>query len=144
MFDSTVLEYSRCAYTLLYLIKNSCWIMISTSYPIVPEFAGYHPDRPHIHNITTKKYKILFLEFKSLLPSFKMLVNFLLLLPQNIFLRLRRNLVFATNWNFLITISLQPYGVNLWYFKLRFFDLREFIVWNIPSLRHLFAKIKKL
>ena len=33
--------------------------------------------------------------------------------------------------NFLIFISLQPVGVNLWYLKLRLFDLIELIVWNI-------------
>ena len=37
----------------------------------------------------------------------------------------QRNLVFATNSNFLISISFQPNGVNLWYFKLRLIDLIE-------------------
>ena len=32
---------------------------------------------------------------------------------------------------FLIPISIQPNGVNLWYFKLRLFDLTDFIVWNV-------------
>ena len=36
-----------------------------------------------------------------------------------------RNWVLATNSNFLIPISLQPDGVNLWYFKLGLFDLPE-------------------
>ena len=39
----------------------------------------------------------------------------------------------ATNSDFLITISLQLDGVNLLYFKLRLFDITEFIVWNIFS-----------
>ena len=40
-----------------------------------------------------------------------------------VFFCLFRNWVFATNPNFLIPILLQPDGVNLWYFKLRFFEL---------------------
>ena len=39
--------------------------------------------------------------------------------------------VFGTNWNFLITIYLQPDDVNLWYSKLRLFELTQSIVWNI-------------
>ena len=46
----------------------------------------------------------------------------------------QRNWVFATNFNFLIPIFFKPNGVNLWYFKLRLFDLTEFIVWNISGL----------
>ena len=41
----------------------------------------------------------------------------------------QRNLVFATKSNFLIPISFQPGGVksvNLWYFKLRLSDLKDF------------------
>ena len=34
-----------------------------------------------------------------------------------------------------------PYGVNLWYFKLRLFDLTELIVWHILCLRHWVATI---
>ena len=113
MFDSTVLEYSRCAYTLLYLIKNSYWIMISTSYPIVPEFAGYHPDRPHIHNITTKKCKILILEFKSLSPSFKMLVNFFTFAPTKHFFEITKEFSFCnklefSNHNIFATLWCKP------------------------------------
>ncbi len=37
---------------------------------------------------------------------------------------------------FLISKSLQPDVVNLWYFKLILFDLTEVIVWNIDGLRH--------
>ena len=40
----------------------------------------------------------------------------------------QRNGVFATNINVLIPISLHPDGLNLGYFKLRLFDLTEFIV----------------
>ena len=32
-------------------------------------------------------------------------------------------------------IFLQPDHQNVWYFKLRLFDLTEFIVWNIKGLR---------
>ena len=32
--------------------------------------------------------------------------------------------------NFLIPLSYEPDGVHLWCFKLRLFDLPEFIVWN--------------
>ena len=39
--------------------------------------------------------------------------------------------VHCKNFNFLIPISLQLDGVNLWYFKVRLFDLTELIVWNI-------------
>ena len=31
----------------------------------------------------------------------------------------------------LIPTTLQPDGVNLWYFILKFFNLTEYIVWNI-------------
>ena len=35
-----------------------------------------------------------------------------------------KDLIFAErNWVFAILISLQPDGVNLWYFKLKLFDL---------------------
>ena len=37
---------------------------------------------------------------------------------------------------FLIPISLQPDGVNLWCFKLLQFDLIHFLAWNIKGLRH--------
>ena len=36
--------------------------------------------------------------------------------------------VFATNLNISVSLSLQPGGVNLWYFKLRLHNLTEFIV----------------
>ena len=39
--------------------------------------------------------------------------------------------VFATNSGYLVPISLQSDGLNLWYFKLGLFDLTEFIVYNI-------------
>ena len=42
----------------------------------------------------------------------------------------QRHWFFATNSNFHIPISLRPDGVNLWYFKLRLFNLLVFIVWN--------------
>ena len=37
-----------------------------------------------------------------------------------------KNWVFATSSNVLIPISLQPDLVNLWYFKLSLFSLKEF------------------
>ena len=39
----------------------------------------------------------------------------------------KRNWVFAMNLQFLTPISLQPDDVNLWYFKLRLFNLTELI-----------------
>ena len=48
----------------------------------------------------------------------------------------KRNWVFATNSNSIIPISLQPDGVDLWYFKLKLFGLKWFIDWNIMGLRH--------
>jgi len=51
------------------------------------------------------------------------------------------NWVFATNLHFLTPISLQPDGVDLWYFKLRLYDLPEFIVWNIKGLGKRVAKL---
>ena len=44
---------------------------------------------------------------------------------------LKRNWLFATTSNFLVSTSLQPVGINLWYFKLKLFDFSEFIIWNI-------------
>ena len=52
--------------------------------------------------------------------------------------------LFETNSNFLIPISLQPYGVKLWFFKLRPLDLAEFIVWNTKRIKHWVAKILRL
>ena len=43
----------------------------------------------------------------------------------------QRNWVLDTNSIFVIPISIQPNGVNLWYFKLRLFELTDFIVWNL-------------
>ena len=43
--------------------------------------------------------------------------------------------VLDTNFNFIIHISLQIDEVDLWYFKLRLFDLTELIVWNIKGLQ---------
>ena len=44
--------------------------------------------------------------------------------------------VFATNLNIPFSLSLQPGGVNLWYFKLRLHDLTEFLVAKIEVLKH--------
>ena len=55
-----------------------------------------------------------------------------------------RNWVFVTSSIFLKLISLQPASVNLWYFKLRFFEITKFIVWNIRSLQHHVRKILEL
>ena len=41
---------------------------------------------------------------------------------------LERNLVFATNSEFIIPISSKPNDANLLYFKLTLFDITEFIV----------------
>ena len=43
----------------------------------------------------------------------------------------QKNWVFATNSNLIIPISLQPYGANLWYFKLRLLSI------SINSLKYL-------
>ena len=43
-----------------------------------------------------------------------------------------------------LTFSLQSDGVNLWYFKLRQFDVTEIIIWNIERLRHRVSNIKGL
>ena len=45
--------------------------------------------------------------------------------------RLQRNWDFTTKSNFRIPISFQPDYENLWYFKLRLFDLTVFIVFEI-------------
>ena len=45
------------------------------------------------------------------------------------------------NQIFKLTISLEPDVVNLWYFKLRLFDLTELIVWNMLGPQNLFPKI---
>ena len=50
-----------------------------------------------------------------------------------------RNLVFATNSNFLIPISLQHDGVNLWYFRL--FDIPE--LYSLYCLRSTTLSFKK-
>ena len=45
---------------------------------------------------------------------------------------------------FLKPKSLQPYDVNLYYFKLTLFDIITVIVWNIKGLRDWVATILKL
>ena len=50
------------------------------------------------------------------------------------YLLFKRNWVFATHSVFVKPISLQPYDVNLWYFKLTLFDLTELKIWNIKGL----------
>ena len=50
------------------------------------------------------------------------------------------NYIIATFSNFLIRVSLQPWSCKL--FKLRLFDLTEFIDWNIQGLLLLVAKRK--
>ena len=45
-----------------------------------------------------------------------------------------KNWVFATNSNFLIPISLQSFGVNLWYWKLKLYNLTDLIVCNIYDI----------
>ena len=60
------------------------------------------------------------------------------------FISKERNWVFAKNLNFLTPISLQPDGVNLWYFKLRLFELQALIVWNIKGLGKRVAKLLEL
>ena len=69
-------------------------------------------------------------------PMLKIRINFC-----RFWTKIQRNWVFVTNSNCLIPISLQSDDVNIWYFKLRFFILTEFIVWNIKGLRHWVAKI---
>ena len=39
---------------------------------------------------------------------------------------------------------MQPYDVNLWYFKITLFDPIAFMVWNIKGLRHWVATSLKL
>ena len=46
--------------------------------------------------------------------------------------------------NFLTPLSFQPDGVNLWYFKLKLFDLTKLSVWNTKGLHHQVEKIKGL
>ena len=53
----------------------------------------------------------------------------------------KKNWGFDTNSDLLIPISLQPNGVNFWYFKLRLFGIAEHRVWNISGLRNWVAKI---
>ena len=40
------------------------------------------------------------------------------------------------------SVSMQPDGVNLWYFKLILFNLTELLVWNVSGVWHWVAKIK--
>ena len=53
---------------------------------------------------------------------------------KTIFVNTERNWLFSTNSDFQIPISLEPNVVNLWYFKLIFFDLTKVIVWNFKGL----------
>ena len=60
------------------------------------------------------------------------------------FKKLLKDLSLCHTFSFVKPISLQPYDVNLWYFKLTLFDLTEFKVWNIQGLRHWVATILNL
>ena len=53
----------------------------------------------------------------------------------------QRNWVFATNSDFLITISLEPNVTDLRYFKLWILLNQIIRVWNIKGLQHRFLKI---
>ena len=69
---------------------------------------------------------------KKILPLFSIfLQNIRIYLFMNTIFKdvldLVKELIFSTNSN----LPLQPDGVNLWYFKLRLFDVTEFSVWNI-------------
>ena len=48
----------------------------------------------------------------------------------------QRNWGFATTSNLLLTVSLQPNVVNLWYFKLWIMLDQRIYVWNIKCIRH--------
>ena len=50
---------------------------------------------------------------------------------QDIIYLIYRNWVFGTKSNIKTSISIELDVVNIWYFKLRLFDLTEFIVWII-------------
>ena len=52
------------------------------------------------------------------------------------FLDIERNWVFATNSDFLITISLEPNVADLRYFKLWILLDQIIWVWNIKGLQH--------
>ena len=77
------------------------------------------------------------------LNSFLFFVNVRMVF-KSLKIREERNWFFTTHSVLVKPISLQPYDVNLWYFKLTLFDLIAFIVWNIKDLRHWVAKILKL
>ena len=55
-----------------------------------------------------------------------------------------KELSLCHKFSFVKPISLQPYDVNLWYFKLTLFDLIAFIVWNIKGLQDWVATTLKL
>ena len=57
-------------------------------------------------------------------------------LENNKAMQKQRNLVLATNSDFLISISRQPYIVNIWYFKLWLLLDQIAWVWNIKGLHH--------
>ena len=86
------------------------------------------------------KLKYLRFEFFNKTITFETKHCFIHFFPGYLSLKLR-NWVFATNSDFTIAISLQPDGINLWYFKLSLLDLKWFIVWNIKGPRHWNAKI---
>ena len=54
---------------------------------------------------------------------------------------LQRNWVFATNLIFLIPFSCQPNSLHIRYFKLRLFNLTEFIIWDIKGLFPFLCKV---
>ena len=80
--------------------------------------------------IDAQNYKKLSPSWYILYSTFMQYINKDSALIQ-VFIEIQRNSVFDTNSNFLIPISIQPNGVNLWYFKLRLFDLTDFIVLDV-------------
>ena len=49
----------------------------------------------------------------------------------------------GSNLNFLISLCLQHESVNLWYFKLKLFDVTELIFLNIKGLRYWDIVVRK-
>ena len=70
--------------------------------------------------------------------------NMVKLLPLVRWFKTSEILISSTKSVLVKPISLQPYDVNLWYFKHKLFYLIAFIVWNIKGLRHWVATILKL
>ena len=84
---------------------------------------------PAVFNPVTNLYTIIFKPTETTFKTREKYRCFIYPPPLNP----ERNRIFATHSDSTISISLQPDGVNLWYFKLSLFDLKWLLFYPLSS-----------